>query len=582
MRRAVTTAWVLVVLAALAPGAAAAAPHHAGPQVVAAHPARVLRVGTWHGIRGQFRSIQSAVDAARPGDWILVGPGDYKTRKAHAPAEAKDRPAGVLITTPDVTLRGMNRDHVIVDGTRSGPACSTAKKDQNLGPKAQKKHLGLNGIEVWKANNVTVQNVTACNFLHAGDGDTGNEIWWNGGDGSGLIGGWGYHGAWLTATNTYYHGEQTASQYGIFSSNWNGGTWNHTYASNFNDSGLYIGACHRECNQKVNHTWSEWNALGYSGSNSGGRLVIENSEFDHNEDGFDTNSQNGDNPPPQNGDCPGKAISPITHTHSCWVFIHNYVHDNNDPNVPTAGSAAAGPVGTGISISGGRNDTVMDNLFEHNKAWGVIFVPYPDSGDPCRGGTQSGSSCIFDEYGDALVHNRFAHNGGYGNPSNGDFAATNLETGPTDCYHGNKEVGGGPATSSPSNAQQMYPKCNGKQVPADLNGTFTAQALCDSGASLTGSGSTPCPAGANYPRQTEVLMHPLPGVHGHGAAALEHPTTTKLATMPHPCAGVPANPWCPASGHSTSAAALHATPRRQLHTFGRRPDVVLARFRLAA
>ena len=36
-------------------------------------------------------------------------------------------------------------------------------------------------------------------------------------------------------------------------------------------------------------------------------MVIKNSQFDNNKDGFDTNSQNGDNPPPQNGSCPGKA-----------------------------------------------------------------------------------------------------------------------------------------------------------------------------------------------------------------------------------------------------------------------------------
>src|SRR5437773_9550079 len=37
----------------------------------------VWRVGTYRGIPGQFRTIQAAVDAARPGDWILVAPGDY-------------------------------------------------------------------------------------------------------------------------------------------------------------------------------------------------------------------------------------------------------------------------------------------------------------------------------------------------------------------------------------------------------------------------------------------------------------------------------------------------------------------------
>ncbi len=40
-------------------------------------------------------------------------------------------------------------------------------------------------------------------------------------------------------------------------------------------------------------------------------------------------------------------------------------------------SAAAGPVGTGASLEG-RNDTVMDNQFINNNAWGVVFQPYPD------------------------------------------------------------------------------------------------------------------------------------------------------------------------------------------------------------
>ena len=37
--------------------------------------ARVLRVGTYHGVRGQYKSIQAAVDAAKPGDWVLIHVG---------------------------------------------------------------------------------------------------------------------------------------------------------------------------------------------------------------------------------------------------------------------------------------------------------------------------------------------------------------------------------------------------------------------------------------------------------------------------------------------------------------------------
>lgn len=530
-----------------------------GPAVSAAAAGpQVLRVGTYEGNRGQYTSIQAAVDAAKPGDWVLVAPGDYKTTSSKAPADSPNAPSGVLITTPGIYLRGMNRDTVILDGTKSGPPCSTATNDQNFGPAGNGGNLGLNGVMVWKAANVWVENMTACNFL-GGKGDTGNEFWWNGGADSGQIGGYGFWGLNLTATTTYFGAPATAAQYGIFSSNWSGGTWDQSYASNFDDSGYYIGACQQVCNQTVNHAWSEFNALGYSGSNSGGSLVVENSEFDNNEDGFDTNSQNGDNPPPQDGACPNGAISPITHTNSCWVFLHNYVHDNNNPNVPSVGFAGAGPVGTGLSLSGGRNDTVMDNLFARNNAWGVILVPFPDSGPPCTGGTQSPAACIYDESGDAVIGNTFANNGSFGNPTNGDVAATNLEPGPTDCFSGNTEMGGGNITTSPPEIQALYPSCTGATVPPDANAVFADEAACDSASISIGpvQGSTACPPGANYPRRTQVIMHPLPGATASAAGlpALENPASATLPSM-SPCAGVPANPWCPTS----AATAIPATP----------------------
>ena len=107
------------------------------------------------------------------------------------------------------------------------------------------------------------------------------------------------------------------------------------------------------------------------------------------------------------------------------------------PTSRARGSAAAGPVGTGMSISGGRNDTVMDNTFANNNAWGIILVPYPDTARPCTGGTPGGAgqACLYDEYGDAIVGNTFHNNGGFGNPTNGDIAELNFEAGhATDCY----------------------------------------------------------------------------------------------------------------------------------------------------
>jgi hypothetical protein len=428
----------------------------------------------------------------------------------------------------------MSRGSVVIDGTKPGsPQCSSAAGDQNYGPAGSGGNgpLGINGVEVWKADNVYVENLTACNFL-GGTGQAGNEIWWNGGAGSGQIGGWGYYGGYLTATSTYYQNESTAAQYGIFSSNWSGGMWNQIYASNFNDSGFYIGACQQVCDQTLDHGWSQDNALGYSGTNSGGALVIKNSQFDHNEDGFDTNSQNADFPPPQNGACPNNGVSAITGTRSCWVFMDNWVHDNNNPNVPRAGSAAAGPVGTGMSVSGSRNDTVMNNTFQNNGAWGLIVVPYPDSTtQPCTGGTQTGGLCVYDESGIAVVNNKFIHNGFFGNKTNGDIGAANFEPGPTDCYHGNFDPAG--LTTSPSGLQSTYPSCNGKTVAPNSNPLFVSQVACDSEsiqlAALTG-GQTCLPIGETYPR--------------HGSGQPMPPVPAGLPSMVRPCIGVTTDPWC--------------------------------------
>ena len=189
-----------------------------------------------------------------------------------------------------------------------------------------------------------MENLTACNFL-SGSGEGGNQIWFNGGDGSGQIGMGPFGGDFLSATSTFYGGSDApAGTYGIFTSNSRGpGVIDHSYASNMNDASYYIGAC-PDCNQVLSHAHAEGSALGYSGTNSGGHLVIENSEWDLNNTGIVTNSQNNDDAPsPQVGLCPGSA------TQSCTIFRNNFIHDNNNPNVPMAGSASFGPPGPASS-----------------------------------------------------------------------------------------------------------------------------------------------------------------------------------------------------------------------------------------
>ena len=206
--------------------------------------------------------------------------------------------------------------------------------------------MGRNGIVVTRRDGVSIDNLTACNFL-----GEGNQIWWNGGDGSGHIGMGAWYGNYLSATTTFYRADKPQASYGQFASNARGpGRLAHSYASNMNDAGVYIGACQQVCHSVVTDSHFQYNALGYSGTNAGGPLVLKDSEWDHNASGIVTNSQNNDDAPsPQDGACPNGGTGP-TGTYSCTIIVHNYVHDNNNNKTPLT---TPSPFGTGI-VSRGR------------------------------------------------------------------------------------------------------------------------------------------------------------------------------------------------------------------------------------
>ncbi len=78
-----------------------------------------------------FFAIQDAVNAAQPGDLILVDPGTYNEE--------------VVVNTPDIVIRGRDRNTVFIDGV----------------------HLATNGIIV-QAAGVAIENLTVRNYLADG------------------------------------------------------------------------------------------------------------------------------------------------------------------------------------------------------------------------------------------------------------------------------------------------------------------------------------------------------------------------------------------------------------------------------
>ena len=506
-------------------------------------PAHVLRVGTFNNIPGTYTSVQAAVLAAQPGDWVLVAPGDYKENGYTGSPE----PAGVLIATPGVHLRGMNRNTVVIDGTVPGsPTCSPAKADQIF------TDGGRDGIIALKVDNVSIENLTVCNYLTGNSGGEGNEIWWNGGDGSGTIGMGPFYGGYLTATSTYSNGtDHPRGEYGIFTSNSKGpGLIEHTYASNMGDAAYYIGAC-PDCNQILDDALGQFSALGFSGTNAGGHLIIRNSTFSHNKSGAAPDSQNNDDAPsPLDGRCPDpNETSPISGTNSCTIWMNNTFDSNNEPNVPGSGSGLAGssPVGSGLVLAGARYFTLINNTFKNNNSWGLLIADLPDQENPptdigqnCQGGISVippglpvTALCYFQAFGNDVRDNTFVGNGSYGNPTNGDIALVTTPHLPGNCFSGNTDPAG--LTSDPPAILLQSPlyACG---MPNAGDMTLGAiEALCATELVF------PCPDTpiTHYPRAGQVVLSMAPA----------------QPTMPNPCLNVPANPWCPGGSSSMGFGA---------------------------
>ena len=389
-----------------------------------------------------FKSLSLAVSHAQNDDWILVWPGTYKEAVTIEPGHG---------LTDGLHIRGMNRNGVVLEG---------------------KKKTG-SGIWVHAVNNTWVENMTGQNYQSG----SANAFYWTSVDG--------YWGNYLTA---YNNGDYGLYAFDSTSSGKVPATFAHDYASWNADSGIYVGGC-RDCNAVVVDSKSEKNALGYSGTNAGGELYLMESEWDHNATGILPNTLQSEPDLPQKG----------------AFIVNNYVHDNNDHDVPGAGITGIAPVGLGIGIAGGSENIVRGNLVANQKHNGVglfwLFTPPTNN---------------------QILYNVFKNAHG-SDPGDADisFDGSSLEN----CVDGNVDKSNGkttPATTDPPNL-------------ADTRDCGSTNPLRGPGPGLYAPGDPlySIATALNAVGITEPKDYKGPG-----------PRPGAMRTMPNPCKGVPDNPWC--------------------------------------
>ena len=254
--------------------------------------------GTTRRVPDDYPTIQNAVDAAEPGDLVLVDRGVYREQ--------------VDVTTPYITIRGVDRQDVVIDG----------------------EFTRANGINVAAADGVAVENLTVRNT-------TVNGLFF-----TGLTG---YRASYVTATNN--------GVYGIYSFDAQDGLFEHDYASGSPDAGFYIGQC-RPCSAVIRDVVAEWNGLGYSGTNASGDLYIVDSEWRDNVGGIVPNTLDTELKPP---------VEDVT-------IIGNLVHDNDNPEAPAL-SGAWGSFGAGITVAGGNDSLVARNRVVNHARTGIFITP---------------------------------------------------------------------------------------------------------------------------------------------------------------------------------------------------------------
>lgn len=242
-------------------------------------------------------TIQQAVDAADPGDLILISPGVYRE--------------SVRVTTPSLTIRGLDRNTTILDGGLTL----------------------VHAIQVVGADGVAIENLTARYY-------TLNGFYWTGVTG--------YRGSYLTVYDV--------GDYGIYAFDAVDGLIEHSYSSGAVDAAYYVGQCY-PCRAVLRDVIGENSGLGYSGTNAGGDLYIVESVFRSNMSGIVPNSLDSELDPPARDN----------------TIVGNLIVGNSNPDAAGAATEFT-TFGNGIILAGTVNDRVERNLVVGHDRYGILVT----------------------------------------------------------------------------------------------------------------------------------------------------------------------------------------------------------------